>query len=101
MDFMRQVPTTWDEVRFIDGYPGKYAIIARRCGDKWYVAGINAEEQPLKKTVTLPMFEKNAQLKVYSDDAQLNGSVQTLKQNKKQQVTLTIPCNGGVVIINQ
>jgi len=101
MDFMRQVPTTWDEVRFIDGYPGKYAIIARRCGDKWYVAGINAEEQPLKKTVTLPMFEKNAQLTVYSDDAQLNGSVQTLKQNKKQQVTLTIPCNGGVVIINQ
>ena len=63
------------------------------------VVGINADKQPLKKTDTLPMFEKNAQLKVYSDDAQLNGSVQTLKQNKKQQITITIPENGGSLIV--
>lgn len=34
IDFMKEVPTTWDEVRFIDGYPGKYVILARRHGDK-------------------------------------------------------------------
>lgn len=28
IDFMKEVPTTWDEVRFIDGYPGKYVILA-------------------------------------------------------------------------
>ena len=100
IDFMKMVPTTWDEVRFIDGYPGRYAIIARRCGDKWFVAGINAEKQPLKKTISLPMFAKDTQLTVYADDAQLNGSVKTVKQNKKQQITLTIPCNGGVVVMN-
>ena len=99
IDFMKQVPTTWDEVKFIDGYPGKYVILARRCGDKWYVVGINAESEPLKQIVTLPMFDKGAEVTVYSDDAQLNGSVKTLKQNKKQQMTITIPCNGGVVIV--
>ena len=99
IDFMKQVPTTWDEVKFIDGYPGKYVILARRCGDKWYVVGINAESEPLKQTITLPMFDKGAEVTVYSDDAQLNGSVKTLKQNKKQQMTITIPCNGGVVIV--
>ena len=99
IDFMKQVPTTWDEVKFIDGYPGKYVILARRCGDRWYVAGINAENEPLKKTITLPMFDKGTEMTVYSDDTQLNGSVKTLKQNKKQQVTITIPCNGGVVIV--
>jgi hypothetical protein len=99
IDFMKQVPTTWDEVKFIDGYPGKYVILARRCGNKWYVVGINAENEPLKKTVTLPMFGKDTEMTVYSDDAQLNGSVKTLKQNKKQQVVITIPCNGGVVIV--
>ena len=99
IDFMKQVPTTWDEVKFIDGYPGKYVILARRCGDKWYVVGINAESEPLKQTVTLPMFDKGAEVTVYSDDAQLNGSVKTLKQNKKQQMMITIPCNGGVVIV--
>ena len=100
IDFMKQVPTTWDEVRFLDGYPGKYVVLARRAGDKWYVAGINAEEQPLKKTLTLPMFERGAALTVYSDDAALQGSVKTVKQNKRQQLTITIPQNGGVVIVN-
>lgn len=98
IDFMKKVPTTWDEVRFIDGYPGKYVIMARRSGDQWYVVGINAEKEPLKKTITLPMFAVGTPLSVYSDDSQLNGSVQTVKQNKKQQLKVTIPCNGGLVI---
>ncbi|MBP5799052.1 MAG: glycoside hydrolase family 97 protein [Prevotella sp.] len=101
IDFMKKVPTTWDEVKFIDGYPGKYVIIARRCGNKWYVAGINAENEPLKKTITLPMFVKDTMLSVYNDDAQLNGSVNQVKQNKKQTVAITIPCNGGVVLVNE
>jgi len=98
--FMKQVPTTWDETRFIDGYPGRYVVIARRAGTKWYVAGINAEAQAQKLTVALPMFEVGTPLTVYSDDPKLNGSVKTLKQNKKQQLTVTIPTNGGIVITN-
>ena len=46
----------------------------------------------------IPMFEKGATLKVYSDDAQLNGSVKTVKQNKKQTLKVVIPKNGGLVI---
>lgn len=45
LDFMRQVPTTWNETRFIDGYPGKYVVIARRHNDKWYIVGINAQKK--------------------------------------------------------
>ena len=44
IDFMKKVPTTWDDVRFIDGYPGKFVVLARRSGRKWYVAGIAAEK---------------------------------------------------------
>ena len=99
VEFMKQVPTTWDEVRFIDGYPGKYVIMARRCGNKWFVVGVNADSQPLKKTIQLPMFAKDAALTVYSDDATLTGSMKPLKQNKKQTVTVTIPTNGGIVIV--
>ena len=96
--FMKQVPTTWDEVRFIDGYPGKYIVMARRSGSRWYVAGINADAQPLKTTLSLPMFDKSSPLTIYGDDPQLVGSMKSVKQNKKQQVTLTIPQNGGVVV---
>ena len=100
IDFMKQVPTTWDEVKFIDGYPGKYVIMARRSSSKWYVAGVNAEAQPLKKTISLPMFEKGGQMTVYTDDMQLSGCVKSVKQNKKQQLSFVIPQNGGLLITN-
>jgi hypothetical protein len=44
------------------------------------------------------MFPQKSELTVYSDDAQLVGSVKTIKQNKKQQLAITIPQNGGLVI---
>lgn len=42
-DFLRNLPDNWDDVKFIEGYPGKLYVIARRKGDAWYVAGINGE----------------------------------------------------------
>ncbi len=99
IDFMKDVPTTWDDVKFIDGYPGKYAIIARRAGDHWFIVGVNAQDEPVKKNIDLSLYGKGAELLVYSDDAQLNGSVQTVKA--KKQITVTIPKNGGLVIVNK
>ena len=97
---MKDVPTTWDEVHFIDGYPGKYVVLARRSGDTWYVVGINAQDQPLKRNLYLPMFAKNSLLTVYSDNVLLQGSVRQEILPKKQQLTITIPKNGGIVIKN-
>lgn len=45
-EFLRDFPGQWDESRFIAGFPGKFVVIARRAGKRWYVAGINAEGQP-------------------------------------------------------
>ncbi|MBP5504347.1 MAG: glycoside hydrolase family 97 protein [Bacteroidales bacterium] len=99
IDFMKAVPTTWDEVKFIDGYPGKYAVIARRHADKWYVTAINAQKETLKLNLTLPMFSAGETVKLYSDDANLCGSLKDVKVSKKQQVMITVPCNGGAVIV--
>ena len=98
IDFMKEVPTTWDEVRFIDGYPGKYVILARRHGDKWYIAGVNAQKETLKLKVNLPMFSNGEKVKLFSDDKALQGSVKQIEIGKKQELQLAIPCNGGVLI---
>lgn len=99
--FMKEVPTTWDEVKFIDGYPGKYVVLARRHGNTWYVAGVNAQKEAVKLKAKLPMISAGATLKIYSDDATLNGKVTTAKMNKNQEIELTIPTNGGLLIIGQ
>lgn len=99
IDFMKEVPTTWDEVRFIDGYPGKYVILARRHGDKWYIAGVNAQKETLKLKVNLPMFSNGEKVRLFSDDKALQGGVKQIEIGKKQELQLSIPCNGGVLII--
>lgn len=39
--FLKTVPVAWDDTRFVDGYPGQFAVIARRKGTTWYIAGVN------------------------------------------------------------
>lgn len=92
IDFLRTVPTEWDEVRFIDGYPGRYVIMARRAGNKWYIAGVNATTETLKQTITLPMLNEG-EIQLYQ-----NNQVSTAKITKKRTVKIEIPTNGGVVI---
>lgn len=48
LDFLSSVPTVWEETRFLAGYPGKFIVLARRAGDKWYVAGVAAEDSTVE-----------------------------------------------------
>ena len=101
VDFMKAVPTTWDEVRFLDGYPGKYLIMARRHGNDWYIAAINAQAEPVKTKLQLPMLEAGEAVTLYADDKNLNGSVKQAKLNKKQELEITVPCNGAALIVSK
>lgn len=96
MDFMRQVPTTWDEVRYLDGYPGRNLVMARRSGSTWYIAAINAS--PLQIfDIDLSWLPSDAKLTLYSGgDAP---SAQVVKTDKKGKVKVTLPCNDGAVIV--
>lgn len=98
VDFMKEVPVLWDETRYIDGYPGKYVVLARRHGDTWYIAGVNAQKEPVTVALELPMFAPSQKVTVYSDDSELQGSVKEMKIDKKQRLKITMPCNGGVLI---
>ena len=101
VQFMKDVPTLWDEVKFIDGYPGRYAIIARRAGTKWFIAGISAQKEPLKTKLDLsPFFKKGSTVTTYTDDAALVGSTKPLKVAAKP-IAVTIPENGGLVIVGE
>ncbi len=97
IEFMKKVPTTWDETLFIDGYPGKFVVIARRQGNKWYIAGANAGKEALKLTLNLPMIAgKKASL--YNDDTTKNIYKTDLTVNASGQLEVEIQPNGGFVV---
>ena len=99
IDFMKKIPTTWDETVFIDGYPGKYVVLARRHGNRWYIAGINAQKEPLKLTLNLPMMAKGSQVTLYSDGKQNAPTVTTPTIKSPEAVQATIQPQGGIVFI--
>ncbi len=98
IDFMKSIPTTWDETVFIDGYPGQYVVLARRSGDKWYVAGINAGKEEKKIKVKLPMLS-GEKVAIYSDNKKdRTPQFGEVNVNKNSEITLTIQPEGGVII---
>ena len=99
MDFLRQLPTTWEETRFIDGYPGRYVILARKATNgKWYIAGLSAQKEPLTLTLDLPMFAPGQTLQYYVDSKLGEPMLTTLKIDKKGRAKVTIQPNGGLIL---
>ena len=97
--FLRTLPNTWDEVKFIDGFPGKYVVLARRAGNKWYIAGINGDATA--KTIELnfsPFSKKKATLITEGEAGQLFAEKQI---NAKKPQTITMPAAGGFVIVTE
>ena len=94
LDFLREVPTTWDETRYIDGEPGYNAVIARRKGNTWYVGAVNASEEPFKLDVNA------VSAKLGGGAPEVLGTVKGgLARIAKYKKPLLIPKDDGAVII--
>lgn len=98
LDFMKQVPTTWDEPRFIDGYPGRYIVLARRHGNTWYIAAVNATAEPLKLKLDLPVLA-GQEVSLYSDDKKMQPQLKLQKIKTDGSLQLTVQPQGGAVIV--
>lgn len=98
IDFMRKLPTTWDETLYIAGFPGKYSVVARRHGDTWYVAGINGELEAKKLKLNLPMLAKQS-VSMYNDKMDGTPFQEMVKVSNNGQFTVTLQPNGGFVLV--
>jgi len=56
-DFLKAVPTAWDDTKFLAGEPGEYVVLARRSGKTWYVAGINGQDAGRDVNVPLSFLD--------------------------------------------
>jgi len=94
--FLQTLPTHWDELRFIDGYPGKLAIIARRKGSKWYIAGINGEA--IEKKIVLDLSWLHGKTGHLVGDDEKDSTFIRKQVAAGGAVAITVKPNGGFVI---
>ncbi|MBR9999774.1 MAG: glycoside hydrolase family 97 C-terminal domain-containing protein, partial [Cyclobacteriaceae bacterium] len=40
IEFLKEVPTTWDDTRVLAGEVGQYIVMARRKEDRWYLGAM-------------------------------------------------------------
>ena len=98
LDFLREVPTTWDETRYIDGLPGEHVALARRSGDTWYIAAVNATEQTKEYKVSEMMSElKGRDVRIYEGGN--SPVIREVEAKKLGKATVSVPQNDGVVIV--
>ena len=99
IDFMKQVPTTWDDTKYVAGYPGQFAVLARLNSGKWYIAGNNASDE-CDKVLDLSRFVKKGDVvTLYSDKADSEPQRTELKIKDPKKVKVHMLHNGGFVII--
>lgn len=91
-DFLRELPDYWEDVKFIDGYPGKLFVVARKSGGSWYVAGINGENT--EKSLSLDLsFLKNKTARVLASGS--NGG----DEPSFTETSITLPATGEMKIV--
>lgn len=95
--FLQNLPTHWDDVKFIDGYPGKFIVVARKSGNKWFVAGLNGDSSSRKINLDFSFLPKNAKGKIFTDGYAPNSIMQNDFANKPSE--LTLKANGGFVLV--
>jgi alpha-glucosidase len=100
-EFMKRVPSIWDDVKFLAGEPGKFVVLARRSGKQWYIAGINGER--MSRTVTLNLAAlgiKQAGTAITDGEGgNLSFREQRVELDAKQQASISLRPRGGFVMI--
>jgi hypothetical protein len=101
-NFLKQVPVTWDETRYITGIPGQYVVIARRKGNNWYLGGINGGADAREIIFDLPFVKKNATLNVITDGKDAGSfSTESIRTNGKDVKVRLLPRGGFVSTLEQ
>ena len=101
-EFLQKLVSTWDETRFIDGFPGEYVCMARRKGDKWFLAGINAGRE---RTIKIPLNfigKGTYPIKIYEDKQgdSMNGvNIREEKVTSETELLVKMMANGGFTTI--
>jgi hypothetical protein len=93
VDYLKDIPTNWDDSKFIAGYPGKYIVMARKKGNTWHIVGINGEDASKEIEVDLS-FVKNQKGFIILEGE--NGFKQE-SISKNQKLIVKMRPNGGFV----
>jgi alpha-glucosidase len=97
-EFMRDVPSIWDDVRFIDGYPGKHVVIARLGDGRWHVAGVNGTDESLDLSLDLSFLPGGAPFELITDGKEGTFTSAKVESSADGKLRVALAPRGGFVL---
>lgn len=94
-EYLTNIPNSWDESLFLDGFPGKFVVMARRKGDTWYISGINGENVPRSVVLNLEFVKNNQGIFITDGD---NKGLTTEKIQRTSEIKIAMKAYGGFVM---
>ncbi len=83
-EFLKIVPTTWDDIKFLGGYPGDYVAIAKRSGKEWF-AGIMNNSKGKEVSIKFDFLSPGKhQIEIWTDADNANDQPKNISFSKKQ-----------------
>lgn len=92
--YLESVPAVWDETRLLAGFPGQYAVMARRSGKRWFIAAINGGKSSVSVDVDLSFTGKEMMTRLTSKGAD---GVELCMQSVSHPLRLKIVPGDGVI----
>lgn len=92
--YLEAVPAVWDETRLLAGFPGQYAVMARRSGTRWFIAAINGGKKPVTVEVDLSFTGQEAMNQLVSRG---HNGVERTVQALRRPLHLKIASGDGVI----
>lgn len=99
--YMQNVPRKWDDIKLVDGFPGKFAVIARKSGNNWYIGGINSQNSVQKIRIDFSLFKKSGLKEVtcFTDGNNNRTIINKIIPVSKNTVEIEMVSNGGFVMV--
>ena len=99
--FLSHLPNVWDDTRYVAGYPGESAVLARRSGNTWYVAGINGTDEEQAISIPLKGIVKKAKnTYLFADSNDKNNPWNITTERRLPSAVTCQPRGGFVLVIN-
>ncbi len=96
--FLSNLPEFWEDIKFIDGYPGSFVVLARKGNQKWYVAGINGKNEIRELTVDMSKLAKSNHIQIITDGIDNRSFNQYFEKQPKFTIQLK-PFGGFVAVV--
>ena len=98
-DFLGRLPAAWDETRYVSGYPGQSSVLARRSGNRWFVAGINGTDEPQTLKCDLSFISANRKATLFADSGNADAPWQISTLSTLPASVACQPRGGFVIVV--